>query len=71
MRAKVGVTRVERARPGSTWAKWVCTCGRVSRMHGFSGNAEAAGRHHARATGCIFDERSVRKGGPYGPGAGY
>jgi len=71
-RVKTGVTRIERAKPGSTWAKWVCTCGRSSRMHGFSGNAEAAGRHHARATGCKFDEWSTGAGrvGRSGAGSG-
>lgn len=39
------------ARPGSTWTRWVCNCGRQSRLFGHRGLAEGAGRDHANAHG--------------------
>jgi hypothetical protein len=40
----------------STWARWVCTCGRRSKLFGFIGHAESAGRSHAKANRGLFEE---------------
>lgn len=37
--------------PRSRWARWICTCGRRSKLFAFAGYAEGAGRSHAKATG--------------------
>jgi hypothetical protein len=42
------VTRLEYR---GTWARWICTCGRRSKLFGFGGLAESAGEAHVKALG--------------------
>lgn len=49
--ADTHVVRTQRANPSSTWTRWVCTCGRKSKLFGYAGLAENAGRKHAEAHG--------------------
>lgn len=45
------VVRIERGTVDSTWRRWVCTCGRRSKLFGYAGHAGQAGRKHAEAHG--------------------
>jgi hypothetical protein len=54
-RADTHVVRLERANPSSTWTRWVCTCGRRSRLFGFAGFAEQAARPHLAVYGGHMD----------------
>jgi hypothetical protein len=54
------IVRTRPARPGATWARWVCNCGRRSELFGFIGHAEAASRDHARATGGRTEGKGAR-----------
>ena len=53
--------RVARKVPGTTWSRWVCTCGRRSKLFGFAGLAEQAGRTHAEAHGGHMDAFATRR----------
>lgn len=45
------VTRLERPNPNTYWCRWVCTCGRRSKLFGFAGLAQHAADTHVRAYG--------------------
>lgn len=49
--SRTHIAHIEPAKPGSTWTRWVCNCGRRSKLFGFPGHAEGAGRQHAEARG--------------------
>lgn len=54
-RADTHVVHLERGRNDSTWTRWVCTCGRRSKLFGYAGLADQAGRKHAEAHGGYMD----------------
>lgn len=59
-RANMHVTRLARLTPASTAARWICTCGRQSKLFGYAGHAEGAGRHHARTVGGFWLDEPAR-----------
>lgn len=54
-RADTHVVRIERGTVDSTWRRWVCTCGKRSKLFGYAGLAQQAGRRHAEALGGFMD----------------